>query len=574
MIDDIRVMPLWQKIFSSIANVIVSLWPAESKDWAHAISAELDEIESPIAASRWLFGGLMLLTRERFKFFLRSLSRPLGVAPEDPASLLAKDLSPSPRFPRFVTALFLLASLALLAFPEVRASLSSVLFPETRVRWDIQKLDKQVQISHDPQLLAFLSFLSREPAKRMQLADEAVRRDPSLVWIFYCESYWHYADTDRRHFPSDEKIAQLQASDPQNAVLLLLNAEIISHPVQYAYFSTPGSRPANENPSWETGIAKNPAWLAAMDHAFSAPKVDLYWSRQINLIRDVSNRYRVHDPDLSIFAITGHRVLDFSDIHAYADFLLTRGDESARRGNTSAAAAGYQSVERFAEKLSGVGSYGLAEWLATQIGAQAERRLVALYGATNRPAQAQIAAAQLAAWGKSHSEMNARWAGKFSLLLPHPWSTPQQAGLLINLSVFSVAILFPITIFVLLGVCSATCFTRRNLGRSYRLVCLAADFAPLLLAASFALLFFAYHPYAKFYSAPEQLNGTLKDIPAFYNFVGVTHNLPPPVEIFVRETLRIHSDYFLWLTFTAALSALALFLLVRLLRPRRASIPC
>src|SRR5271168_77829 len=97
---------LWQRFFTSIANLLVRLWPEETKDWGRAFAAELSEIETPLAAVRWLLGGFMLLTREHFKFFLRSLTHPLGVPAPTDAALLSPDSGPTPRLPRFANAIF------------------------------------------------------------------------------------------------------------------------------------------------------------------------------------------------------------------------------------------------------------------------------------------------------------------------------------------------------------------------------------------------------------------------------------------------------------------------------------
>ena len=120
--------------------------------------------------------------------------------------------------------------------------------------------------------------------------------------------------------------------------------------------------------------------------------------------------------------------------------------------------------------------------------------------------------------------------------------------------------LFPITLLALLGVGTAASFAHRILRRFYCVICFVADAAPILLTLFIAQLFFTYHRDAKFYSAPAQPNGNLTDIPDFYSVVGVTHTLPWSIRTILFETLRIHSDYFCRITFTATRSALALFL--------------
>lgn len=554
----------WQRFTASVARMIVHLWPEETQAWGRAFEAELPEIETRWASLRWLIGGLMLLTRERFRHFLKSLSRPVGVPAVNSASVLLVDPVPAPRLPRFVTAIFLSISIALLCLPEVRASLASVLFPETRLQWDIQKLRQKAQATHDPQLLAFLSLLSWDNNERSQLADEAIRRDPSLTWIDYAGSYWNYADPDRKHFLSDDRIARLQNFDPENTLPLLLSAEVISHPVELTFFANWHGSALSEDLAWEHEVAKNPAWLAAMDRAFAAARIDDYWTRQLDLVNQVSHRYHLSDPDLTLAILHSHRRVDYSDIHAYTLFLVGHGDEAAQSGNAKAAAAQYQIVERFAERIQTEDASQSNSWLAATVGRSAAQKLQSLSESTGHPAETQIAAGQLAGWEKSYRKLLDDWSSRNR---KKKWTRTERAGLLINLAALLIVVLFPLTVLALLGVGLAASFTRRIFGRLYRLVCLMADAVPALLALSFALLFFVYHPYARFYSTPEAINGNLEYVS---NAVGVTHSLPRTVGVFLYEKILTYRSYYLWLTCTALLSTLALFLLYRMLRRRLA----
>ena|SRR5438270_915433 len=63
----------WESLAVLAANLIVRLWPSDTKDWARAFAAELPEAETISQSLRWLLGGVMLLTRERFRDFLKAL---------------------------------------------------------------------------------------------------------------------------------------------------------------------------------------------------------------------------------------------------------------------------------------------------------------------------------------------------------------------------------------------------------------------------------------------------------------------------------------------------------------------
>ena len=558
----------WLRFAEFAARIIVRLWPEETRDWGRAFAAELSEIETPLASFRWLVGGLMLLTRERFRHFARSLGRPLGVPALSPLESVARKPSRIPRAPRIVTALLLLVSLAILCLPEVRTSLGSVASGYFHGDWNpsrwrsIQKLRKEAQTNRDPQLLVFLSLLADDPKDRTHLAGEAIARDPSLAWIDYVESYWNFADPDRQHFLSDEKIARLQEFDPGNAVPLLLNAEIISHPVQLAYFATTHDSALTEDRAWEHEIAKNPAWLAAMDRAFAATKYDDYWSRQLDLLRVVSDSFHLSDTDVAFYILVSHRLIDYEDIDAYADLLLQSGEEAARRGNTALAAASFEKVEHFAQLIRARSNLSGDTWLAAEIGTKSAQKLQSLFESTGEPAQRQLAAAQLAGWQNLKTSLRMR---------PHPWferhwSRSERAALLINLAVLLICILFPIVVLTLLSVGFAASSTRKICGHLYPFVCLAADATPILLASSFALLFFAYHPYADFYHSQLAANPTAANIEDILSAARVTHNLPWTVRVALQETF---DAYHFWLTSTLALAGIAAWLIFRMTLRRR-----
>jgi hypothetical protein len=299
-----------------------------------------------------------------------------------------------------------------------------------------------------------------------------------------------------------------------------------------------------------------------MDRAFSAPATDNFLARRLDLIRTVSVRYHLANPDLTIAAFIRHHFVDYNDVHAYSLFLSARGDDAAKRGDPIAAAADYQEIESFAEKLRSGNPLGDADWLAINIGERATQKLENLYVSTNRPEQAQIVAGQRLFWEKLRLRQLERWANSWGPGRHFTWSSFEKAGLLINFSSQIIAILLPAAILVLLCVALAPSFMRRILGRFYGFICLFTDAAPILLALSFALLFFAYHPYAAFASNPQIATGDMQD---FFAIARVTHSLPKPVGAFLFS-FQSDRHYYFWLSFTTLLSAAALFLIYRQFR--------
>ena len=571
-------LSLSQRLSAFLARKIVWLWPQETKEWGLAFEAELPEIATPFASVRWVMGGAVLLARESLRHFFKSLWRPLGVAAQGDSAAFTGNGGPAPRLPRLFAALFLFASLAMLCLAEVRASLgSSVLFGGTKVHEyfherNIQKLREKARANHDPQLLAFLSLVLSYDNDHLALADEAIRRDPSLTWVDYSTAWWSWSDTDQNHFLSDERIARLQAFDPQNAALLFLNADVISHPVlAHADYShdTP------EEHAWEREVAKNPAWVAAMDRAFSAPRFHDYFAQQVDLARQVCARYHISDPDLVSYHFFWRGPTDYMNIEAYSRFLIRNGDEAAQRKNWSHAIEDYEKVEQFAEKIPDGDEYKL--WFAAKIGGTAAKNLQLALEASNHPREAQIAAAKSASWNKANAEFQAHLQQAGQLGQPfggsgiraasdrnrRPWSRAERAGFAINLAVVLIAIVLPLTAVVLLCVTLVPSYSRRILGRFYRLVCLAADVAPIALVFSFGLLFFTYHPYAH----PFQNSASRDDLIAAAN---VAHALPRTVGLFVFDSFYVHGRYYFWVGLTGLLSLVLFFLVYRMV-PKRSN---
>lgn len=557
-------LSLSQKFSAFLARKIVWLWPQETKEWGLAFEAELPEIATPLASARWVMGGAALLARESLRHFAKSLWRPLGIAAPSDSSAFPGNSGPAPRLPRFFAALFLFASLAMLCLPEVRESLgSSVLFGQTRIHEyfqerNSQKLCQIARTNHDPQLLAFLSLALSYNKEHLTWADEAIRRDPSLTWVDYSTASWSWRDTDQNHFLPDERIARLQAFDPQNAATLLLSAEVISHPVR-AHVDY--SHDTSEEHAWEREVAKNPAWVAAMDRAFSAPRFHDYFAQQVDLARQVCARYHISDPGLVGYAFFAPGLLENNiNIEAYSRFLVRSGEEAAQHKNWSQAIQNYEKVEQFAEKIPNEDKS--RRWLAAKIGGIAAKKLELAYEATNHPKEAQIAAAKFAPWDKTTAEFQSHSRQEYVLGKgQRPWSRAERAGLVINLAVVLIAIVLPLTALAFLCVAIAPSYSRRILGGFYRLACLAADVAPIVLVLSFVLLFFAYRPYAH----PFQDAASPEDL---FNAATVAHQLPRTVGLFVFDSFYIHGRYYFWVGLTGILSLVLLFLVYRMV-PRR-----
>lgn len=309
-----------------------------------------------------------------------------------------------------------------------------------------------------------------------------------------------------------------------------------------------------EDWAWELEVAKSPAWVAAMDRVFSAPRFHDYFAQQVDLAREVCARYHISDPDLVsyVFRADGPTLEDGLNIEAYSRLLVRGGDEAAQRKDWSHAIEDYEKVEQFAEKIPGGDEY--KRWFAAKIGGLAAKELELALEAANRPKEAQIAAAKLASWNEASAEFQTHLRQNASGKSRRAWSRPERAGLVINLAVVLIAVVLPLTMMVLFSAGFADSYSRRILGRSFRLVCLAADVAPIVLVLSFALLFYTYRPYAHLFQNARSREDLM-------SAVVVAHQLPLTVWLFVSDSFYVRGRYYFWVGLTSALS-LVLFLLL------------
>src|SRR5579864_654585 len=91
-----------QKFISFAFSKIVSLWPADSRDWALAMQAELPQMESTQESLQWLAGGIMSLIKAWWNNII------YGGNPQEAAPV---------KMPGFATAVLLLLAIASFALP-------------------------------------------------------------------------------------------------------------------------------------------------------------------------------------------------------------------------------------------------------------------------------------------------------------------------------------------------------------------------------------------------------------------------------------------------------------------------
>jgi hypothetical protein len=506
----------------------------------------------------------MLLLRERWKHLWRTLGRPIGVVPGGAMETFARNYARIPRTPLWATALLLLASAAVLLHPEVRNALGSLYSSYAHTEWEpsqwssVKKLYKIASSNRDPQLLALLSLLSAGDAERLRLSEEAIEKDASLTWLDYEQSLWPLNDLSQQHYLPAGRLERLQRWDPQNAVLHILAAEIISKPARVEAFDA--AMHGKTDSGLKERLAQDAQWNSEMAAAFAAPKYDNYTSQIVQLIQDVSLRFGLSDPDVAVFVLAKKRMIQFEVVRAYADTQMDRAAAFERNANAASAITIYSQILRFSERMLLERQPPIEHYFAQGMGARACEKLQEVFQSTGRDSEASLVAFQLAEWKAEHDSKVMRYVPAH--YHESQWNVLAWSGLQINLAAMGIVTLAPIA---LIGFSHQWARRKVSLERRGPLDFWAstfADGAPWLLLVSSLFLFLLYHPYAKLCGAFLSANQHAPDIESFVTAALVPHAAPETVQ-FARD------PYSLWFTVTALLCLMVTWLIWRMVIQRK-----
>jgi len=340
---------------------------------------------------------------------------------------------------------------------------------------ELQKLAKEAEAKQDAEAMAFVALKHWNSDESVRLADEAVRLDPNLTWIYSVVAPFS------RH-SKDQWIIKLQKWDPPNAYPHIMAAQAN----ETHYFYEHGHFPVSDQ--------RDDQWNAIMASAFQSIKFDDYFSRRIDLDRRVAQRY----PWLNPLTILGDQRLYWSgygawDISHYSNLLIKEGNELEAAGNDNLAEQNYGSVVRFGQLLRNH-EYTWVQgqsYLANEIQTEALGALKSLAGKRNNRHESDVYGYRLQAL---KHEMNMLKHSDFS-----PWDFYKLNSSIVQISGLFLA-LFSIIIFIsLLNILQNLAYSRSlfKLGKSASLIWLSIGSAGLLLSS--VALYWGYHPYAQAY---------------------------------------------------------------------------
>ncbi|HXJ04780.1 MAG TPA: hypothetical protein VNH65_06765 [Candidatus Acidoferrum sp.] len=322
-----------------------AIWiaPQDTHDWGRGMLSELNHMEGNWSALLWSLGGAGVLAKHAVLALILPGGHRRTVS--SASELFDKEL-PMRRATLTATAACVAASLLFFLAPvfrqAFRVSLAQwhyVLYvraPFTEQSDPVLKdLLRKAEQNHDAEALAFVALRTWDRSESARLADEAVRLDPNLTWV--------YASAGTFYLPSSNSdcISALEHWDPQNALPHLIVAQEIGETVTH---------------SKEFPLGKahpNPGWQDAMEAAFQSPKLDTYVDLQKNLDRRVLARYHVDDPFQVVSYGDWYGLPSYASWYSssYAESLLDAGKSFEARGDRKAALDKYWTIARFSQLM-------------------------------------------------------------------------------------------------------------------------------------------------------------------------------------------------------------------------------
>lgn len=527
-----------------LLRAAIRIAPHDTLDWGNAMLSELSCTEGDWAALRWAVGGARVLTKQALLSIVIPGNHPRTVS--GPRALFAKE-NPMRKATLSVIAACAAASFLFLLAPAFRQG-----FAVSQMQWHamvthswprpispaLKTLAQRAEKTHDADALAFVAVRTSNQTESTTLADEAVRLDPKLVWL--------YALVAPKPSEADDWISKLEQWDPQNALPHFIEAEDID--IAQVLTAKVPRNASDESPGWQNAMAA----------AFHSTKLDDYHDRLKALDRRVVARYDFGNP---------YEVLDGEcgpcwpsylawDASRYAKSMLKSGETLEAHGDPKGALKKYLAVARFGQVMTPDGDFLMDRVFSLVVNRPLKedyQRLASLYQKQGENEQAELFAilAQKIAQSEADYRVMARQEAAGNAVTRWNASIVEVSELLMPLSAG------------LLLICASAVIAKN---KSLRLTSLRASSGTLALGLSSAIglllssaiLYVSYRPYAQIFQQFIR-TGNDRRISEFGEFLDYTQT---PLGAHGFQNLGTFVFYF-WSGVSALCVIVLLFLLIR-----------
>jgi hypothetical protein len=537
------------RLAHSSLQLALRLWPEETRDWGHALAAELHEIEKPFEALRWALGGLMLFSRASASHFLAWLKLPAGASLSQGSLPLGTDAPILPKRSRLFTAAMLAATALLLFLPHSREAISTL-----RASWNgyeispaerrtLADLAARAEQDKDARTLAFVASTTGESEQAMRLAEKAVALDSSYFWI-YASRFYRPGDVP---LPA-EWLERLHASDPENSYIELCIADAIAQP----HYKVLVAHRSPSQPEIKAALTADPQWVAHMEAAFRAPRYDSYLRQHWELIASVWNRHPSLSPSIIGYGLWSHRIPNVLFLKSYETLQAHRAQEANASGHPEQAMNILKEIDTFGSRMADRGQSDMERLVGLDISRLATQKYESIYAANGQKVEAQKASAkvqQLEELQRTfHYPSMAAYLSRqkafraYALLF-------ESTSILVLISAFAVALSYLILEFW------PRSFPRRR-AVLQRVLCGTADFAPASVLSFSAVFLLSYLPFARLFVEYRTQAGTSTAIRELSSTLWQLIQFRYSIEYLFEGT-------FIWWILTVALSLVAILVIVR-----------
>lgn len=489
----------------------IRIAPPDTRNWGEAMRGELNHVEGSWAAAMWALGGSSVLAKQA----LASLVIP-GRRLVPDGGIFAK----SPTLRKAALAMggaCVLAALLFFAAPPFRQAFQVALQPWHHLYQvasrnhepGFEALAKRAELRHDPEGLAFCAVRVQDPRESARLAEEAVRLDPNLLWV-----YAVVAMRNPRLPETGPWIEKLERWDPQNGLFPLIAAQSMVR----VHFPLGVWAPPNQE--------LEQAWRAAMAAAFQAPKFDDYLDRVAGLSRKVVPRYRFYDP----YEVESRANLDLpssavENSERFALSLLRSGQELETRGDLKGAHEKYWTVARYGQLIDSQGHTAYEHWCGTYLQAMAYKPLIALAEKEGNSAEAALFDYLAGKFNPITGE-HARYSGESAF---GPYTSTRNAAV-VEISGLMIIIFFGLAVIALsILIAGSRRGARPAAQRAKPVATIVVLTSAVGLLFSSVTLYLTYRPYWYIFQSAV-LNGDRVQTRDFREFLISTQRLPgfPP----------------------------------------------
>jgi hypothetical protein len=452
-----------QKLISFAFGKIVSLWPADTRDWALAMQAELPQMESTQQSLQWLAGGIMSLGKAWWNGAISSGNK--------------KDLAPVKK-PGILAALVTVAALAILLIPSANQGLKSVLASwqsnhEAAEQSRFVQIAREAESRGDAKTIAFAAMRIESRKDFVAFANKAVALDPSLTWILAQGSFGTVDVPEARDWP-----IKLSAYDPGNAVAYLVKAQIRSNELSHK--------------GWIAldDLKLDSQWLDDGRQALESPRYDSYRNRRLALDREVMQALNIKDA--GIIGLTSLRSgwTSLWPAEMYSKQLMAEAKLALQRGDRETANRDAWAVAHFGEIVRAHGGTDMERRWATDFLRPSYTMLQPLLATEGRNDESAMLAESLEAI-RPGAPGNA-----LSMWPDSAYIWIETVSLAMNLGVALAIILGGVLLLSTVWLFAEKFFQGIREGMLHRIACRSARFAPAGILVSLVVLAFSYWPTA------------------------------------------------------------------------------